>query len=169
MIVLRVIGTVLWFGVPAWLLAYAIHDLVVRDAPTCSVEGTVADHWQTHTSGNGPDASSSTTYFLTIRGADGQDIEIHDLRPELDTEPGTRVVAEVSRVTGGVVTLRRGGTALDLRPSIGDDVTMIVLGGLGLFVALVRETVLEDSHWAGFVLGALAAGGGVYVALRLAG
>ena len=169
MIVLRVIGTVLWFGVPAWLLAYAVHDLVVRDAPTYSVEGTVADHWQTHTSGNGMDPTSTTTYFVSIRASDGRELEVHDLRPELDTAPGTPVVAEVSRTTGEIVLLRRKGSEIDLRPSIGDDVTMLVFGALGAFIALVRETVLESAHWTGFVLGALSAGAGVYVALRPAG
>jgi hypothetical protein len=169
MIVLRIIGTVLWFGVPAGLLTYAIHDLVVRDAPTYSVEGVVADHWQTHSNATGPDATSTTTYFVTIRTSDGRDLELHDLRQALDTEPGTRVVAGISRVTAKVVQLRRSGTEIDLRPPIGDDVTMIVFGGLGLFIALVRETALESVHWTGFVLGALSAGGGVYFALRLAG
>ncbi|OXM66047.1 hypothetical protein [Amycolatopsis vastitatis] len=169
MIVLRIIGTVLWFAVPAGLLTYAIHDLVVRDAPTYSVEGTVSDHWQTHSSSSGPDPTTTTTYFVTIRASDGRDLELHDFRQELDTAPGTPVVAAVSRVTGEVVQLRRSGTPIDLRPPIGDDVTMIVFGGLGLFIALVRETALESVHWTGFVLGALSAGGGVYFALRLAG
>jgi hypothetical protein len=169
MIVLRIIGTVLWFGVPAGLLTYAIHDLVVRDAPTYSVEGTVADHWQTRTTSSGADPTTTTTYFVAIRTSDGRDVELHDFRPELDTAPGTPVVAGVSRVTGEVVQLRRSGTVIDLRPPIGDDVTMIVFGALGVFIALVRETAVESVHWTGFVLGALSAGGGVYFALRLAG
>lgn len=169
MIVLRIIGTVLWFGIPAWLLTYGTHDLVVRDAPTYSVEGTVSDHWQTHTSGNGVDPTSTTTYFVTIHASDGRDFDARSFEQDLDTEPGTPVVATVSRATGDVVQLRRNGTVLDLRRSIGDDVTMLVLGGLGLAIALVRETVVESVHWTGFVLGALAAGGGVYLALRMAG
>jgi hypothetical protein len=168
MIVLRIIGTVLWFAIPAWLVTYGTHDLVVRDAPTYSVEGTVSDHWQTHTSGNGMDPTSTTTYFITIRASDGQDLDVRSFEQELDTEPGTPVVAAVSRTTGEVVRLRRSGAVLDLRRSIGDDVTMLVLGCLGLFIALVRETVVESAHWTGFVLGALAAGGGVYLALHMA-
>ena len=169
MIVLRVIGTVLWFAVPAGLLTYGIHALVVRDTPTYSVEGTVSDHWQTVTPSSGPDSTTTTTYFVTIRASDGRNLELHDFQQALDTAPGTPVVADVSRVTGEVVLLRRSGTVVDLRPSIGDDVTAIVLGCLGLFIALVRETVLESAHWTGFVLGVLSAGGGVYFALRLAG
>lgn len=169
MIVLRLIGTVLWFAIPAGLLTYAIHDLAVRDAPTYAVEGTVVAHRKVTHPSSGDDPTTSTTYFVTIRGADGRDFEIGDDRQALDTEPGTPVVAEVSKATGDVVQVRKPGTVADLRPTIGTDVTMLVLGALGALIALAREALLEDydiPHWAGFLLGTLAAGGGVYVALR---
>ncbi|WP_410677006.1 hypothetical protein [Amycolatopsis sp. cmx-4-68] len=171
MIVLRLIGTVLWFAVPAGLLTYGIHDLVVRDAPTYSVEGTVVAHRKAIHHGAGDDPTTTTTYFITVHSAGGADFEVGDDEQALDTEPGTPVVAEVSTATGQVVQVHNG-TVVDLRPTIGDDVGMLVFGGLGALIALVRESVLEDydiPHWAGFLLGALAAAGGVYVALRLAG
>ncbi|WP_329046431.1 hypothetical protein OG738_31695 [Amycolatopsis sp. NBC_01488] len=172
MIVLRLIGTVLWFAVPAGLLTYAIHELGVRDAPTYDIEGTVVPHRQVYHPASGPDTTSSTTYFITVRDAGNEDFEFGDGQQALDTAPGTPVVVKVAKGTDEIVLVRKGGTVVDLRATIGDDVGMIVFGGLGLLVAFVRESLLEDydiPRWAGFLLGALAAGGGVYVALRLAG
>jgi hypothetical protein len=172
MIVLRLIGTVLWFAVPAGLLTYGIHDLVVRDAPAYSVEGTVVAHRKAVHHGTGDDPTTTTTYFITVRSAGGETFEVGDDEQAFDTEPGTPVVAEVSKATGEVVRVHKNGAVVDLRPTIGDDVVMLVLGGLGALIALVREALLEDydiPHWAGFLLGTLAAGGGVYVALQMAG
>src|SRR3954469_21053399 len=131
MIVLRIVGTVLWFAGSAALLTYAIHDLGVRDAPTYAVEGTVVDHWQTVSKATADDPTTSTTYHLTVRGANGEDFAVGNLQEALDTEPGTPVVAEVSKATGQVVIVRKNGTVVDLRRTIGDDVGMIVFGGIG--------------------------------------
>ena len=173
MVVLRLIGTVLWFAVPAALLTFASHDLAVRDAPTYSVEGTVVAHRQETHAGGGDDPTVTTTYFVTIRGgADGDEFEVGSNRQALDTEPGTQVVVQVSEETHEVVVLRKGGTVVDLRMATGDLVWLIVLSGLGLLVAVFREFVLEDvdvPRWAGFVLGALAACGGVWFALSIGG
>jgi hypothetical protein len=82
------------------------------------------------------------------------------------------VVVRVSQATQQIVLLRRGSTVVDLRPAVGDEVTMIVLAGIGLLIALTREFLLEDydiPRWAGLLLGTLAAGGGVYVALQVTG
>jgi hypothetical protein len=172
MIVLRLIGTVLWFAIPAGLLTYSIHDLNVRDAPTYDIEGTVVAHRQVFHPATDPGTTSSTTYYITVRRAGEPDWEFGDDQQALDTEPGTPVVVKVSKVTDEAVLVRKNGTVVDLRATIGDDVWMIVFGGLGLLVALVRESLLEDydiPRWAGFVLGTLSAGGGVYLALQLAG
>jgi hypothetical protein len=171
MIVLRLIGTVLWFAIPAGLLTYAIHDLTVRDAPTYDIEGTVVAHRQVYHPADGPDTTSSTTYYITVRSDREADFEFGDDQQALDTEPGTPVVVEVSKATDKIVLVHKGGTVVDLRPAFGDDVGMIVFGGLGALIALVREFMLEDydiPRWAGLVLGALSAGGGVYLVLRLA-
>lgn len=172
MIILRLIGTVLWFAIPAALLTYTIHDLAVRDAPTYDVEGTVIAHRKEVHTGSGSDATSSTIYFITVRDAENRTFEFGDDDQALDTDPGTPVVVKVSKQTDEIVLVRKGGTVVDLRATISQDVWMIVFGGLGLLVALVREFLLEDydiPRWAGLLLGFLAAGGGVYFALRLAG
>jgi len=173
MIVLRLLGTVLWFAIPAWLLTSAIHDLAVRDAPTSSIEGTIVAHRVAKHTGSGDDPTTTTTYFVTFRAAEGtEQFEFGSDQQAVDTEPGTPVVVKVSQATQDVVLLRKGGTVVDLRPTIGAEVTMLVLGGLGLLIALVRESLLEDydiPRWAGFVLGTLAAGGGVYIALWVTG
>ncbi|MFJ9782788.1 hypothetical protein ACIRSS_24620 [Amycolatopsis sp. NPDC101161] len=171
MIVLRLIGTVLWFALPAALLTYAIHDLDVRDAPTYDIEGTVVAHRQVVHTSSGPDSTTYTTYFITVRDAENETFEFGDRHPELDTEPGTPVVVEVAKQSDEIVMVRKGGTVVDLRATISEDVWMIVFGGLGLLIALGRESLLEDydiPRWAGFLLGFLAAGGGVYLTLRLA-
>ncbi|WP_155543544.1 hypothetical protein [Amycolatopsis camponoti] len=169
MIVLRLIGTVLWFAIPAGMLTFAVHDLTVRDAPTYDIEGTVVAHRQEYHP-PGKDTAASTTYFITVRSAGAADWEFGDLQQALDTEPGTPVVVQVSKVTDRVLFVRKSGTVVDLRATVGADVLLIVLGGLGLLVALGREALLEDlefPHVAGFLLGALAAGGGVYLGLQL--
>jgi hypothetical protein len=170
MLVLRLLGTLLWFGVPAGLLTYAVHDLDVRDAPTSSIEGTVVAHRQERrVSSQGTD--SSFTYFITVRGAAG-DVEFGSGRAAIDTEPGTPVVAQVSAATGDIVFLRRGTTVVDLRHAVGADVGFIIVAAIGLVIALVRELVIDDyayPRWLGFVFGVLAAGGGAWFALVLVG
>lgn len=164
----RLLGTLFWFGVPAGLLTYAVHDLDVRDAPTYSVEGTVVGHRQQYHEAT-QDTTPYTTYFITVRGATG-DFEFGDEQQALDTEPGTRVVVQVSQTTDDIVFVRKNGTVVDLRSTVGDDVGLIVFASISLLVALVRELVVEDydiPRWVGFLVGLLAAGGGVYVAFLL--
>src|SRR5437879_1686841 len=122
MIVLRLIGTVLWFALPAGLLTHAIHDLAVRDAPTYDIEGTVVAHRQVFHPSSGPDTTSSTTYFITVRDAGNEDFEFGDDQQALDTPPGTPVVVKVSKETDKAVLVRKGGTVVDLRATIGNDV-----------------------------------------------
>ncbi|MFJ1758855.1 hypothetical protein ACIOD2_00980 [Amycolatopsis sp. NPDC088138] len=168
MIVLRLIGTLLWFGVPAGVLTYAVHDLEVRDAPTYSIEGTVVGHRQQHHEAT-QDSTPYTTYFITVRSATG-DFEFGDEQQALDTEPGTQVVVQVSKTTDDIVSVRKNGTVVDLRNTVGNDIGIIVVASIGLLIALVRELLLEDydiPRWAGLLLGLLSAGGGVYVALLL--
>ncbi|GLY40525.1 hypothetical protein Amsp01_065480 [Amycolatopsis sp. NBRC 101858] len=166
MIVLRIIGTVLWFAIPAGMLTFAVHDLGVRDAPTYDIEGTVVAHRQVYHPAES-DSPAWTTYFITVRSAGEPDWEFGDPQQALDTEPGTPVVVQVSKVTDWALFVRKGGTVVDLRTALGTDVWLLVLGGLGALIALARESLLEDRHVAGFVLGALAAGGGVYLGLQL--
>jgi hypothetical protein len=170
MLVARLLGTLLWFGVSAGFLTYAVHDLNVRDAPTSSVEGTVVAHRQERRVSS-QDTDSSFTYFITVRGATG-DSEFSSGRQAIDTEPGTRVVAQVSTATGELVFLRKGTTVVDLRNAVGADVGFIVFAAIGLLVASVREFVIDDytyPRWLGFVFGVLAAGGGGWFALALIG
>jgi hypothetical protein len=168
MLVLRLLGTLFWFGVPAGFLTYAVHDLDVREAPTSSIEGTVVGHRQQYHAAT-QDSTAYTTYFITVRSATG-DFEFGDEQQALDTEPGTLVVVQVSKTTDDIVFVRKNGTVVDLRNTVGDDVGIIVFASIGLLVALVRELALEDydiPRWVGFLVGLLAAGGGVYVALLI--
>jgi hypothetical protein len=169
-LVLRLLGTLLWFGVPAGVLTYAVHDLNVRDAPTSSVEGTVVAHRQErHVSSQDTDAYF--TYFITVRSATG-DLEFGSGRRAIDTEPGTPVVAQVSTASGEIAFLRRGTTVVDLRNAVGADVGFIVVAVIGLLVASARELLIDDHtypRWTGFVIGVLAAGGGVWFTLVLIG
>ncbi|MEV6908406.1 hypothetical protein [Amycolatopsis sp. NPDC051071] len=168
MVVLRFLGTLLWFGVSAGVLTYAVHDLNVRDAPTFSIEGTVVSHRQErHASSQ--DTGSYYTYFITVRGATG-DFEFGDGQQAIDTEPGTPVVVQVSTATGEVVFLRKDTTVVDLRNTVTMDVVLIALAAVGLLIALVHELIVDDYHyprWLGFVFGGLAAGGGGWLALVL--
>ncbi|RSN41905.1 hypothetical protein DMC64_27785 [Amycolatopsis sp. WAC 04197] len=168
MLVIRLFATLLWFGVSAGLLTYAVHDLNVRDAPTSSVEGTVIAHRQeSHMSSQDPEPHF--TYFITVRGAAG-DFEFGNGQQAIDTEPGTPVVVQVSTVTGEIVFLRKGTTVVDLRNTVTTDVVLIVFGTVGLLIALVRELVIDDytcPRWLGFVVGALAAACGGWLALML--
>ncbi|WP_328456511.1 MULTISPECIES: hypothetical protein [unclassified Amycolatopsis] len=168
MFVLRLLGTLFWFGVPAAFLTYAVHDLDVRDAPTYSIEGTVVGHRQQYHEGT-QDSPGYTTYFITVRSAT-EDFEFGDQQQDLDTEPGTLVVVQVSKTTDEIVSVRKNGAVVDLRNTVGDDVGIIVFASIGLLIALVREFALEDydiPRWLGFLVGLLAAGGGVYVAFLL--
>ncbi|KZB85666.1 hypothetical protein [Amycolatopsis regifaucium] len=170
MLVIRLLATLLWFGIPAGILAYAVHDLNVRDAPTSSIEGTVIAHRQeTYMSSQDPEPHS--TYFITVRGAAG-DFEFGNGRQAIDTEPGTPVVVQVSTATGKIVFLRKGATVVDLRNTVNTDVILIVFAAVGLLIALVRELVIDDytyPRWLGFVFGTLAVAVGGWVALMLAG
>jgi hypothetical protein len=170
MLVIRLFATLLWFGVSAGVLTYAVHDLNVRDAPTSSIEGTVIAHRQEshippqHT-------EPHFTYFITVRGANG-DFEFGNDQQATDTEPGTPVVVQVSTVTGEFMFLRKGTAVVDLRNPVNTDVNIIVLGVAGLFIALVRELVIDDHtypRWLGFIFGTLAAAAGGWLALMLTG
>ncbi|UOZ05291.1 hypothetical protein [Amycolatopsis sp. WQ 127309] len=168
MLVLRLFGTLLWFGLPAGFMTYAVHDLDVRDAPTYSIEGTVVGHRDEYHQSS-QDSTGYTTYFITVRSATG-DFEFGDEQQALDTEPGTLVVVQVSRTTDDIVSVRKNGTVVDLRNTVGNDIGIIVFASIGLLVALVREFLLEDydiPRWVGFLIGLAAAGGGVYVAFLL--
>jgi hypothetical protein len=170
MLVLRLFGTLLWFGVSAGVLTYAVHDLNVRDAPTSSTEGTVVAHRQErHTSSQG--TSEYFTYYITVRGAAG-DMEFGSGWQTIDTEPGTPVVVQVSTATGDIAFLRKGTTVVDLRDAVDKNVAFIVFAAIGLVGASVRELLHEDAtypRWKGFAFGALAAGGGGWLALLLTG
>jgi hypothetical protein len=168
MLVLRLLGTLLWFGIPAGVLTYAIHDVGVRNAPTHGIEGTVAGHRQEYHPAT-QDTPSYTTYFITVRSA-SEDFEFGDEQQALDTEPGTLVVVQVSRTTGKIVFVRKNGTVVDLRNSVGKDVGIIVVASIGLLIALGRELLVDGydaPRWPGFLVGPLAAGGGVFVAFLL--
>ncbi len=170
MLVIRLLATLLWFGVSAGMLTYAVHDLNVREAPTSSIEGTVIAHRQ-ETYRSSQDTDMQFTYFITVRGASG-DFEFGNGQPAIDTEPGTPVVVQVSTATGRVVSLRKGTTVVDLRNAVNSDVVLIVFAAVALLIASVRELVIDDytyPRWLGFVFGALAAGGGGWLALMLAG
>jgi hypothetical protein len=138
------------------------------DAPTHSIEGSVVGHRNEYHPAT-QDTTAYTTYFITVRGATG-DFEFDDEQQALDTEPGTQVVVQVSEATDAIVFVRKNGTVVDLRNTVGKDVGFIVFASIGLLVALVRELVVDDyaydfPRWTGFLVGLLAAGGGVYVAL----
>jgi hypothetical protein len=168
-IVLRLLGTLVWFGISAGLLTYTVHDLDVRDAPTYGIEGTVVGHRQVHHEAD-QDSTAYTTYFITVRSAT-EDFEFGDRNQDVDTEPGTQVVVQVSKATEKIVFLRKNDTLVDLRSTVGDDVGMIVIASIGLLIALVREALLDPydfPRWAGFLLGVLSAGGGVWLGLVLA-
>lgn len=165
---LRLVGTLLWFGIPAALLTHGLQDLAVRDAPTHSIEGTIAGHRQQYHPAT-QDAPSYTTYYITVRSAT-DDFEVGDEQEALDTEPGTQVVVQVSETTDDVVFVRKNDTVVDLRNTVGKDVGTIVIASIGLLIALGREFLVDDyafPRWPGFLVGLLAAGGGVYVAFLL--
>src|SRR5438093_520553 len=108
------------------MLTYAIHDQNVRNAPTYDIEGTVVAHRQEFHPSSGPDTTSSTTYFITVRSDGEPDWEFGDTQQALDTEPCTRVVVKVSKVTYRVVFVRKGSEVVDLRQTVGSDVWVIV-------------------------------------------
>ncbi|MBB5851064.1 hypothetical protein ACFQ05_37210 [Amycolatopsis umgeniensis] len=169
MLVVRLFVTLLWFGVSAGILTYAVHDLNGRNAPTSSIEGTVIAHRQEPYMSS-LDTETQFTYFITVRGATG-DFEFGNDQQAIDTEPGTPVVVQVSTATGGIVFLRKGATVVDLRNTVDKDVVLIVTGAVGLLIALVREFAVDDytyPRWLGFVFGVLAAAVGGWLALILA-
>ncbi|WP_146044412.1 hypothetical protein [Amycolatopsis sp. BJA-103] len=168
MLAMRLLATLLWFGVSAGMLTYAVYELNVRDAPTSSIEGTVIAHRQErHVSEHN---QLYFTYFITVRGATG-DFEFGNHQPVTDTEPGTPVVVQVSTATGEIVFLRKGTIVVDLRDTVDGYVVLIGLGTVGLLGALVRELITDDytyPRWLGFIFGALATATGGWVALIIA-
>ncbi|WP_146044448.1 hypothetical protein [Amycolatopsis sp. BJA-103] len=72
-------------------------------------------------------------------------------------------------MTDEIMFLRNGTAVVDLPKPVDTDVNIIVLG---LFIALVRELVIDDHTyplWLGFIFGALAAAAGRWLALMLTG